>query len=253
MSRAQAAGLILPPHAVICDRTAAWLHGIDVLRYRELEVLPPLDLVVKRSFSPRTRRSWRNGQRDLADRDVMIIHGLRVTTPLRTTMDLGCKLPRRDALAAVDAFMRVHGLTRRDLEAELPRFRRRRGVVQLRVVIAVASPLAESPAESWMRMCLVDAGLPPPVLQHSIRVDGYEIYRLDLAYPHHRLCIEYDGAEFHETDEQRAADAERREWLRANGWTVIVLTRNDLDSESVDRWTSQVRTVLGRRTPWPRG
>lgn len=252
-SRVLAASLVLPSHAVICDRTAAWIHGVDTLWTRELEVLPPLDLVVPRSFAPRERSGLRNGERDFADHDIMMINGLLVTTPLRTAMDLGCKLPRRDALAAVDAFMRVHGLTHTDFIAELARFRGRRGVVQLRVVVTAASPLAESPGESWTRMCLLDAGLPPPVLQYSIRVGGYELYRLDLAYPGHRICIEYDGVEFHETQEQRAADTERRDWLRANGWTVIVVTKDDLDNASVERWTAQVRTLLGRRTPWPRG
>jgi hypothetical protein len=252
-ARAKAAALVLPPHAVICDRTAAWFHGIDTLWSRELEMPPPLDLIVLRSFRARERAEWRNGERDLADHDLMTIFGLRVTTPLRTAMDLGCKLPRRDALAALDSFMRVHALTHDDFLAELPRFRGRRGVIQLRVVIALASPLAESPGESWVRMCLVDAGLPTPVLQHSIRVGGFELYRLDLAYPAHRICIEYDGVDFHETEDQRAADAERREWLRENGWTVIVVTKDDLDKAAVARWTSDVRTVLTRRTPWPRG
>ena len=39
---------VVVPGAVFVDRTAAWLHGVDVLDYRELEVLPPVECVVLR-------------------------------------------------------------------------------------------------------------------------------------------------------------------------------------------------------------
>jgi hypothetical protein len=252
-SRAQAAALVMPPFAVVCDRTAAWIHGIDVVRYRELEVLPPLDVVVLRYARRQNRSEWRNGERDLAPRDIMRIESVRVTTPLRTALDLGCKLPRLDALAAIDQFMREHELTMDDFRRELPRYFRRRGVVQLRRVVAIADPRSESPAESWVRMTIIDAGLPVPEIQWSVIVAGAERYRLDLAYPRNRVCVEYDGVEFHTAPEDRLADAERREWLRENGWTVIVVTKDDLGAGAASDWLSELRGLLLERTPWPRG
>jgi hypothetical protein len=252
-SRALAAALVMPPFAVVCDRTAAWVHGVEVMRYRELDVPPPLDVVVLRYSRRKNRSEWRNGERDLAPGDVMRVEGLRVTTPLRTALDLGCKLPRRDALAAVDQFMRMHGLTTADFRRELPRYFRRRGVVQLRAVVSIADPRPESPAESWVRMLIIDAGLPVPHIQYSVVVDGKERYRLDLAYPHHRICIEYDGVEFHTTPHDRRADNERREWLAQRGWTVIVLTKEDLAAHSNSEWLAELREHLFAATPWPRG
>jgi hypothetical protein len=243
----------MPPYAVVCDRTAAWIHGIDVVRYRELEVPPPLDVTVLRYSRRKGRAEWRNGERDLAPRDVMRIDGLRVTTPIRTALDLGCKLPRRDALAAMDQFMRLHELTKEDFRRELPRYFRRRGVVQLRAVVAAADPRAESPAESWVRMSIIDAGLPTPELQYSVIVDGVERYRLDLAYPRHRICIEYDGVEFHTHPQDRRSDAERRDWLKDQGWTVIVITKDDLRAGAATHWLDALRTRLLEPTPWPRG
>ena len=36
---------------------------------------------------------------------------------------------------------------------------------------------------------------------------GVPLFRLDLAWPKHRVAVEYDGEEWHErTEEQRAAD-----------------------------------------------
>lgn len=242
--RAKAASLVVSPFGVLCDRSAAWVHGVDTFAYRELEILPPLETFVLRDL-PRIRRTGIvGGRRDLAARDVMDVVGIRVTTPLRTALDLGCSLGRRDALAGLDGFMRLHGVTLDDLRFELPRYFRRRGVIQLRHLIAVASPKAESPGESWTRMAMIDVGLPQPELQFEIHHAGRVIYRLDLAYPKHKICVEYDGREFHEAPERRRADAQRREWLRRHGWTVIVVTKDDFDAESVQAWTSEVRHGL---------
>ena len=38
---AKAAALVTPRQAVICDRTAAWFHGVDVLAFWELDRLLP--------------------------------------------------------------------------------------------------------------------------------------------------------------------------------------------------------------------
>ena len=60
--RAAAAALVVVPGAVFVDRTAAWLHGVDVFDYRELEVLPPVECVVLRDrLAHRTARVRRRG------------------------------------------------------------------------------------------------------------------------------------------------------------------------------------------------
>ncbi|MBA2446258.1 MAG: type IV toxin-antitoxin system AbiEi family antitoxin domain-containing protein [Nocardioidaceae bacterium] len=243
-TRATAAALVISPFAVLCDRSAAWLHGVDTFAYQELEILPPLETFVLRGLSRIRRDGVAGGRRDLAARDIVDVHGVRTTTPLRTALDLGCKLRRRDALAALDGFMRLHGLTHEVLRAELPRYFRRRGVIQLRSLIPVADPSSESPGESWTRMAIIDAGLPIPELQFEIVVDGRIIYRLDLAYPRHKVCVEYDGREFHESLARRAADERRRDWLRRHGWHVIVITKADFDSDSIQAWTSEIRLAL---------
>ena len=47
----------------------------------------------------------------------MTLGSVRLTTPLRTAMDLGARLSRSRALAALDWFMRQHGITRDDMVA----------------------------------------------------------------------------------------------------------------------------------------
>jgi very-short-patch-repair endonuclease len=245
-TRALAAAKVVTPGTVFVDRTAAWLHGVDVLSYRELEILPPLECVVLRDRSRIERPECVGGERDLAPYDLMKVYGLRVTTPLRTALDLGCLLPRPDGLAALDLFARHHGVTRGQLEASLPRYRRRRGVVRLRELVAVVDARAESPRESRTRWAILDEGLPAPEPQFWVQHHGVPLFRLDLAYPRHRVAVEYDGADWHDrTDEQREADQARRDWLGRHGWTVIVVRSGDFSVDRRARWLGELREAIG--------
>jgi hypothetical protein len=244
-TRAACAALVIAPGSVLRDRTAAWLHGVDTFTYEEHDVVPPLETCVPRFRPPSDRCGVDGGTRDLAPGDVMTIHGLRVTTPLRTALDLGCHLRRRDALAALDQFMHIHRLSRAELTRGALVFFRRRGVVQLRGLIPLADPRAESPRESWTRLEIIDAGLPCPELQHWIEIDGVPTYRLDLAYPRLRVAVEYDGEDFHDrTEEQRRHDADRRAWLADHDWTIVVVKKGDFTGAGLDRWIGELRRAL---------
>ena len=52
-----------------------------------------------------------------------------------------------------------------------------------------------------------DQGLPLPEVNWWVSEDGVPKYRLDLAYPHAKVAIEYDGEEFHTSQEDKEADA----------------------------------------------
>ena len=165
-------------------------------------------------------------------------------TPLRTAMDLGCNLGRRNGLAALDGFMRVHGITSEQFYAALPRYFRRRGVVQLRQLIPLADPRAESAGESWTRLEIEDAGLPKPEPQYWVQHRGRKLYRLDLAYPKSKVCVEYDGEEFHSDEVARQRDRARRKWLRDHGWTVIVVDKDSFTGEALFAWLQELREAL---------
>lgn len=244
--RCAAARLVLAPFVVICDRTAAWLWGVDTFEYRELEILPPLEVFALRGFTRPRREGCKGGTRDLAPEDVVDLEGVLVTPPLRTALDLACKLSRRSALAALDGFMRSHGLTTVELKRGLRRYFRRRGVVQARELVPLADGGAESPGESWTRIVILDHGLPKPELQWWVTVDGVPTFRLDMAYPKHKVAIEYDGREFHEGEDHRLHDAARRRWLTDHGWTVVVVTKEDFSVEAVSGWIGLVRRGLGQ-------
>jgi len=246
--RVRAIRLVMASDMVLCDRTAAWVWGVDTFAYGELD--GPMSL---ECYSPRFRRSSdrervSGGSRDLAAEDWCTVDEVRVTTPLRTALDLGCNLTRRDALAAMDALARGHGFTAAELACALPRFRRRRGVLQARQLVPLVDPRAESPPESWMREVIDDNGLAMPEPQHWVLVAGIPTYRLDLAYVKARIAVEYDGEAFHSSLADTQRDEARRDWLRSHGWYVIVLTKESFTAEAIELWIGELRDELRVRT-----
>ncbi|WP_408899534.1 DUF559 domain-containing protein [Nocardioides sp. R1-1] len=231
---------------VVVDRTAAWLHGVDAYALRDDGVPPPIETCSLRGHRATRRRELDSRERDLLPEEVADLDGLRVTTPLRTALDLGCHLRRREAFAAMCLLAGLHGLTASDLVRELRRFRRRRAVIQCRELASLVEPRVESHREAWVLLEIHDQGLPRPEPQWWVEIDGVPTYRLDFAYPSVRVCVEYDGAEFHTlTESQRQHDAERRRWLRENGWTVIVVRRGDFTGRALDRWVGRLERALG--------
>jgi hypothetical protein len=116
------------------------------------------------------------------------IDGIVLTAPLFTAWTLACRGSLVDAVVAVDALAHVHGLDPRDVVRLGYRRVGARGSRRLPEVVRLANPLSGSPMETRIRLSIVLAGLPPPVLQHPVGP-----YFLDMAYPELMLGIEYDG------------------------------------------------------------
>ncbi len=230
--RAAAIALVVHSDAVITDLSAAWLHGARVNPAGDY--LPRISVFQLPENTRVRTRATAGGERTLEPKDIERINGLRVTTPLRTALDLGRLLKRDQALAALDGLFRLRRFTRSDLRSELPRFRGYRGVVQLRCLVPVCDPRAESPQESVLRLRWLDARLPDPCPQYVVVDDnGFPVYRLDLADPSVRYAAEYDGQDHHFTPEQRTKDDRRRAWLRRRGWVIDVFDRDGLASLTV--------------------
>jgi hypothetical protein len=251
--RARALALVVPDCAVVTDRTAAWLHGVPILE-RGAHLQAPLISVCERVDS-RVRRSDVDGRRrQMLDRDVMELHGIPVTTPLRTGLDLGRKLWRFDALAAIDGVLHL-GVDQDELLEESLRFKGHRGMRQLRALAPLGDGRAESPGESALRLHWLDAGLPPPEPQFGILDDwGHEIYRLDVPLPMGLYAAEYDGEEFHSGAEDIRHDQERRDWIRdERGWTIDVFRKDSVYGRNTDigeRLRSGLRRARAARTTW---
>jgi hypothetical protein len=255
--RARALGLVVSPSAVVTDRTAAWLHGVDILPRSALTIPPPVS-VFQRPGTRSRRDGVASGERMLLPRDVVEVGGLAVTSPLRTALDLGRLLWRFDALGALDQFLRI-GVAADELLAEIERFKGFRGVVQLRFLAPLADPRAESLAESALRLHWYDAGLPKPEPQWWVFDErGIALFRLDLALPEVLFAAEYDGTEFHSSDSDRAHDHGRRSWLAdCRCWLIEVFVNDDLyrlhadPARRLQAGLQQAKATLASRTSYP--
>ena len=169
----------------------------------------------------------------------------RVTTPLRTALDLGCSMRPHDALGA-DALMRGQRIGHRDMRLLPRRYRGRRGVVQLRRLVAEVDPRAESQPESWLRWFIIEWGLARPEPQVWVTVDCTR-YRVDLGYLRARIAAEYDGEEFRQLP--GAARGRRAAVVRPTpaGWIVIVVRKEDLAPERREVWLAELAEALRLR------
>lgn len=233
--RADALALVVPDCAVITDRTAAWLYGVPALVRGAHLVAPPLD-VCQPEDTRTCRQAVTGGRRLFVEGEIGEVGGLRVTTPLRTAADLGRKLWRFDALAAIDGFLHF-GVNQDDLIRMGTRFAGYRGVRQLRVLAPLGDGRSESPGESALRLHWYDACLPVPDLQFRIyeHGTGWELFRLDVPCPDVRYAAEYDGEEHHSSAEDVENDLNRRKRLLDEfGWYVDPFRKDDVYNPRTD-------------------
>jgi very-short-patch-repair endonuclease len=142
-------------------------------------------------------------------------HGIPLTTPERTLLDLAAVLPQRELDRAVEQAKVLHLTTR----AALLRCPSRRGIRALERALADEPRLTRSEAEQRLLELLRAADLPPP--RTNVRVHGHEV---DLLWPRERLIVEVDGFAFHSTREAFERDRRRDAALQARGYRVLRLT-----------------------------
>lgn len=197
------------PGQVISARSAALLTGLPTL---DVPGRPEFTAVLPVTAGRHGRALVRTAA--LAPSDVTSWFGARVTTVARTVVDLA-RHDRRDGLMAADAALRERAVTMTELHRALACAAGWPGVRQAREVVGLASPLAESPLESLVRLAVHDDGFPPPELQ--VPIGGY---RVDLAWPRQRVIIEADGRTKYVGD-ALWREKRREHDLRQLGYAVI--------------------------------
>ena len=249
--RAAALRLVVPPDCVVVDRHAGWLLGAEMaLAPGEHLHLRPLSL-----FRPPGRGRLRNdlaasGERLLRPDDVREVHGLQVTTPLRTAWDLGRVRWTDEAITGLDAMFRLRAFERAEFLAGIERFAGARWVTTLRAVGPLADGRSESPGESVLRLRCVENGLAGVVPQVEVWRGRLLLGRLDLADEDLMAAVEYDGAEWHTSPRQRHHDDVRRAALREAGWLVRAFSAEEVfgPQRTCDRLISELaREARARR------
>lgn len=224
-TRALALALVTPPGCVVVDRHAGWLLGAQmVLAPNEHLELRPLSLY-RRAGDGRLRNELSSsGERNLTDADITEVHGVAVTTALRTAWDLGRVRWTDEAISGLDAMFRLEAFSREEFLGGMERFRRMRWITTLRAVGPLADGRAESPGESVLRLRCHECRLAHMVPQVEVWRDATFLARLDLGDEDLMAAVEYDGAEWHTSPGQQAHDRARRAVVRDEGWLIEALT-----------------------------
>lgn len=245
-TRAHAALEHLPRGTFISHHTAASLLGLWVPRSAQVHVTTP----------PSAGRPERNGvtiHRGHRDDWTVRLGELPVSAPVQVLIDLHRNLGLADLVPLIDSVLRrgysdktgiVTGLRHKNISSRA-----------LNTAIKLARSQSDSAMESKTRLLVRWAGFPEPAMQLSVDVplevltlderrrlreilgsaaerhesSGSVTFRIDLAYAATKLGIEYDG-EHHLSPDQREYDEIRRAVLRRLGWTIVVVTSNDLMS-----------------------
>jgi hypothetical protein len=220
--RARAAAALAVPGACISGRSAAVLWGVPLAGADD-----DVELTVPSGCRAGSVRGIQLSRRRLADDDVVVQDGVRVTTVLRTAIDVARTEPIEEAVVALDQIVRA-GLVTLERLRHAAAGLRGPGCRVVRRAAELADGLAESPQETRVRLVVLGSPLPAPVAQYTIRAaDGRFLARGDFAWPDAKVVLEYDGI-WHGQPQQVARDRRRLNELTAAGWTVVFATAADL-------------------------
>lgn len=207
------------PSLIFCRHTAAELLGQPLLRARDA-LIHACDTHANRKGDLLIHEGR------VPDDHIVDIGGLRVTSPMRTALDLARGMPLAEGLIPLDAALRhaiieatsASGLpddiavesvshqlaARRKAQDILGAMRHLHGARHARQALSLASPLSESPAESASRGHLLLAGIVPLGLQVRV-LDGDGIERRVDFLLKQGLAGEVDGFVKYEGEDGRYA------------------------------------------------
>lgn len=240
----RAAWLRAGPDTVVGGVSAAVLHGAAFFDHGK-----HVELIRDPNGQGRRTRDVRIIRAEIDAVDVMTVHGMPVTSPVRTAFDLGRRGPAWIGLAHLDDITRATDLDLGELWRFIVAHPAVRGVRQIRGLIPWIDPGAESSGESWTRFLILDDGLPKPETQVKVYDEtGTIIAKFDLAYREEKIGVEFDGFDFHYTDEQRASDSARDRATGQLGWLTERRNSRQL-SHAPDELTTRLRQLLDARAP----
>ena len=207
LSRFRAAVLACGEGAALSHRSAAvlWRIGKD---YRG-----PIEVTV-----PRNRRHRRGIRVYRGDVTVVMHHGIPVTTPAQTIIDLADVLIERSVEQALAIAEREGLVNREDLK---PLHGRRGAGTIARLAAAHHVAFTRSDLEEWFVDLIRTSDLPQPLFNHIVH--GREV---DAYWPGERLVVEVDSWKYHSDPSAFSADRAKDAHLISHGERVLRITRD---------------------------
>jgi very-short-patch-repair endonuclease len=202
---------------VLTGPAGALLLAVSKRPARVIDVLVPKPRRSQPGFRTHTCRN-------LDERDVVVVDGIRVTTVARLLVEL------TEVMEADDLALVIHEaafLGKFSLEATLAAMERANGRRRIKVLEdalrlrASGSAGSRSRLEKRFRRLVVGAGFPAP--RQNVLVNGFEV---DAYWP--GLCVEIDGVG-HRRARTKVDDGIRDAALRVAGYAVLRFTEDDVD------------------------
>jgi hypothetical protein len=222
--------------ATIVGAAAAALHGS---RWIPDDV--PVELNHANTRPPRGVLTRRDA---LLEGETQVMDGRTVTTPERTAFDIGRRGAVRSAVVRLDALARATGFKVDDVLRIAKCHPHVAGLRRLEAALALVDPGSQSPRESYLRLLLIDGGLPRPQTQIPVLADdGIPFAYLDMGWEEHLVAVEYDGDQHRSDRRQYVKDIRRQEMLERMGWIVVRVVAEDHPASILHR----VRAALADR------
>jgi very-short-patch-repair endonuclease len=201
--------------AVLSGRSAAHLLGLTRGTPPDPEVSCPTERRVKGVNTRRCRR--------IDARETTLWHGIPVTTPARTLVDLAAVLDEAElARACHEAGVRYR-TTPMQIEAVLAPLPNAPGAGRLRRVLRGDAPVTLSKLEQEFLSLLREADLPTPQTNRSAGS-----HRVDCRWPNSKLTVELDSYRYHHSRHAFEQDRRRDREARARGDEIRRYTYGDV-------------------------
>jgi hypothetical protein len=219
---------------VVSHVSAALAHGAPVWD------IPLDDVHLTRTDARGGRRESRVIQHRgiLTERDIVLIHGVKVTSPTRTALDLTTITDLERSVPVMDHFLHTQRTSKRLLRRGSEAMKFWANTLCTDMAVACADGRRESLGESRTAVMLRGSGRPAPQPQYKIRDHrGKLLARVDFAWPELGVFLEFDGKVKYQKFLKEGEDVvdvvlrekKREEMIcRLTGWRCIRLTWADL-------------------------
>jgi very-short-patch-repair endonuclease len=245
VARADARAVTVACNVVLSHQSAAAWLGVDLPEpTRATHVTAPRNRGRRRDAVKGVRLHRANLHRG----EVVVVRGVRVTSPVRTALDIAQHAPIEHAVAVVDAYLRGGFFGVEEFSAAALRMQGP-GRVRAQLVATLMDPASGSILESLTRVLLWRSGLPQPQSQLSFRHPrrGWVGY-VDFGWPQFKAILECDGYDFHASREPFQKDRRRWSAISSAGWRLGVVTWFDVTRDPIYVVTL-VRELLALERP----
>jgi very-short-patch-repair endonuclease len=174
----------------------------------------------------RDRPGIRSHTARLHPRDATRKHGISVTSPARTLLDLAATLPQRELDRAVEQAQVQRQASLHSLNEQFARYPGHQGTAALTEAIRTDPAFTRMELERRMLALIRAVRLPAPEVNVMLG-----IWEVDFLWRDARLIVETDGYAFHSSHRAFERDRRKDQELQAGGRRVIRFTWRQITDE----------------------